>query len=579
MSAWQPVVAQGDDESRHIVTRPIAYAGSTSPYGATTAKQSATASRVPAAAALLDPEKSAKPLYPLVMPCACEFLGTFVLVFTVACCPKGVWLPTASAAIYVALVYTIGLISGAHLNPAISLAAVIGKRMNFSAFFGYFMSQAVGGVLGGLFFRLCFPGTTMAVSITPVAPFHFGEAALVEIAYTTMLSFVALNVTMSSSTNRNQFFGLAVGFVLVAGGYAAMKMSNALFNPAISFGLGVSTLNIGSFISGCWYSLVELGGGIIAAMLFRICRHNEYSIAHELVYEVEAGQYINPHEVTIVPSPSLPARVFTEFLGTFWVVLTFGLNTVLATGAIAWSVAGALISMTYALESVSGAHFNPVVTLAIMLSGRGKCPRREGCLFAVAQLVAAIPAGFMTASAIPKLQHFSPPGHRVDLTWLTDTGLFCEYSRYSGSEIFLVEFLFTYLLSYVVLVVSTSEMHTSPTAKGWPNFYFALAIGLAVAGVVYAAGPISGGYLNPAVALGFAVEGQPSLASSAEIKDWPWFANDLIRFFASFIKGIRYYLQIFWYIIPEVLGACFAALTFRFLHVAEYTKKAGSGSS
>jgi len=394
-----------------------------------------------------------------------------------------------------------------------------------------------------------------------------------------MLSFVALNVTMSSSTNRNQFFGLAVGFVLVAGGYASMKMSNALFNPAISFGLGVSTLNIGTFISGCWYSLVELGGGIIAAMLFRICRHNEYSIAHELVYEVEAGQYINPHEVTIVPSPSLPARVFTEFLGTFWVVLTFGLNTVLSTGAIAWSVAGALISMTYALESVSGAHFNPVVTLAIMLSGRGKCPRREGCLFAVAQLVAAIPAGFMTASAIPKLQHFSPPGHRVDLTWLTDTGLFCEYSRYSGWEIFLVEFLFTYLLCYVVLVVSTSEMHTSPTAKGWPNFYFALAIGLAVAGVVYAAGPISGGYLNPAVALGFAVEGQPSLASAAEIKGWPWFANDLIRFFASLIKGIRYYLQIFWYIIPEVLGACFAALTFRFIHAAEYPKKAGSGSS
>jgi aquaporin Z len=293
--------------------------------------------------------------------------------------------------------------------------------------------------------------------------------------------------------------------------------------------------------------------------------------------------------VTIIPTPSLPARVFAEFLGTFWVVLAFGLNTVLSTGAIAWSVAGAFISMTYALGSVSGAHFNPAVTLAIMLSGRGRCSRKEGFWFMIAQFVAAIPGGLIAASAIPKLWNPSSwsasndtmmPGYMPTsanatnlTTALTDIGLFAGYSRYNWYEIGLVETIFTFLLAYVVLVVSTSELHTISVSKSWPNFYFALAIGLAIAGVVYAAGPVSGGYLNPAVALSFAVEGEPSFATAADVAGWPWLANALIRFITSLVKGIRYYLAIFWYVIPEFLGAGLAALLFRLTHAAEYPKK------
>jgi aquaporin Z len=481
-------------------------------------------------------------------------------------------------------VYTAGLISGAHLNPAVSLAAVLARKMPFSTFFGYFLSQAAGGVLGALFFRLCFPTRELALLIAPVQPFHFGEAVLIEIAFTTMLCFVALNVTTSSSMQRNQFFGLAIGFVLVAGGYAAMQISGALFNPALSFGLGLCSFKLESFITGCLYALVELGGGIIAAGLFRICRHNEYSIAHELIYEVEGGEYVHPHEVTIIPTPSMPARVFAEFLGTFWVVLVFGLNTVLLTGATAWSVAGAFISMTYALGSVSGAHFNPAVTLAIMLSGRGRCSKKEGCWFMVGQFVAAIPGGLIVASAIPKLwgpwNETAMPGYMHTgaqatnlATDLTDQGLFAGYSRYNWYEIGLVETIFTFLLAYVVLVVSTSELHTISVSKSWPNFYFALAIGLATAGVVYAAGPVSGGYMNPAVALSFAVEGEPSFGTSADVAGWSWLANALIRVITSLVKGIRYYLAIFWYVIPEFVGAGLAALLFRLTHAAEYSQK------
>merc|ERR1719422_1778701 len=68
--------------------------------------------------------------------------------------------------------------------------------------------------------------------------------------------------------------------------------------------------------------------------------------------------------------PSTFSMVFSEFLGTFMLVFTVGLNLVMKSPATPWSAAAALMCMIYSLGDVSGGHFNPAVTLAITASGR-----------------------------------------------------------------------------------------------------------------------------------------------------------------------------------------------------------------
>merc|ERR1719512_635608 len=89
------------------------------------------------------------------------------------------------------------------------------------------------------------------------------------------------------------------------------------------------------------------------------------------------------------------ADVLSEFLGTFMLVLTVGLNVLAKSPAGAFSIAASLMSMIYALGNVSGAHFNPAVTVAIFSSGR--CPKltlAEAGKYLVAQLAGGICASY-----------------------------------------------------------------------------------------------------------------------------------------------------------------------------------------
>merc|ERR1719453_2108317 len=91
---------------------------------------------------------------------------------------------------------------------------------------------------------------------------------------------------------------------------------------------------------------------------------------------------------------TLATRLCSEFLGTFFLVLTVGLNVLGKSTAPVWSIAASLMCMIYALGSCSGAHFNPAVTLAILCSGRGKVGVVDACAYMVVQIVAGIAAGF-----------------------------------------------------------------------------------------------------------------------------------------------------------------------------------------
>lgn len=191
-------------------------------------------------------------------------------------------------------------------------------------------------------------------------------------------------------------------------------------------------------------------------------------------------------------------KYVTELIGTFFLVLTIGC-TVLAggTGVIPpLAIGSALMVMIFAGGHISGAHYNPAVTLGVWI--RGKCATADVAPYMVAQVIGAVLAalvvGFLRPDAAPT------PGEPEVVRALV------------------AEFLFTFALVYVVLNVATAK------ANGGNSFY-GLAIGFTVLTGAFAVGDISGGAFNPAVAVGISVMG---------LSAWP---NIWIFLVANFAAG------------------------------------------
>merc|ERR1719262_1845840 len=102
------------------------------------------------------------------------------------------------------------------------------------------------------------------------------QAGLVELLYTFMLVFVVLNVAASKvhGGGKNQFYGIAIGFVVVAGAYSGGAVSGGCFNPAVAFGIDVASAYFGVFY--CFvYTVFELVGAALAAFAFKACRGSQ----------------------------------------------------------------------------------------------------------------------------------------------------------------------------------------------------------------------------------------------------------------------------------------------------------------
>lgn len=169
------------------------------------------------------------------------------------------------------------------------------------------------------------------------------------------------------------------------------------------------------------------------------------------------------------------AKLTAEFVGTFFLVLTIGLTALVGTAFAPLAIATVLTAMIYATGHVSGAHFNPAITLAFWL--RGTFPAREAGPYVAVQVAAAALAALAAALVTGDVLVVAPAAE-------TSLGAFA-----------LLEVLFTFALALVILNVATA-----PGLAG--NDHYGLAIGFVVLGGAYAAGPISGGAFNPAVALG-----------------------------------------------------------------------------
>jgi len=193
----------------------------------------------------------------------------------------------------------------------------------------------------------------------------------------------------------------------------------------------------------------------------------------------EYRKTIDINRYIFVEIKELMRKYITEFIGTFFLVLTIGM---VVTGGKAdfapLAIGSVLMVMIFAGGHISGGHYNPAVTLAVLL--RGKIPVREAIPYMIVQVIGAGAASFV----VMYLMNDKIPDSAAEMADTTK-GL-------------LAEFLGTFALAYVVLNVAT--------AKGTSgNSFYGLAIGFTVLTMAYALGGISGGAFNPAVAVGISL--------------------------------------------------------------------------
>ncbi len=165
----------------------------------------------------------------------------------------------------------------------------------------------------------------------------------------------------------------------------------------------------------------------------------------------------------------------TEFIGTFFLVLTVCLTVIGAVPMAPLAIGASLMIMVYMGGHVSGGHYNPAVSLAVLL--RGKLPATEFLAYVVSQVGGAVAAALIAYVITGKT--FAPaPADSATTT-----------------AALLVETLFTFALALVVL-------NSAVSAKTQGNSFYGLAIGFTIVVAAFAGGSISGGAFNPAVGTG-----------------------------------------------------------------------------
>jgi aquaporin Z len=197
-----------------------------------------------------------------------EFIGTFFLVLTVGMTvidPTGVGVmaPLAIGAILAVMVFAGGHISGAHYNPAVSLAVYLRGKLKAKDLFSYWIVQLIAGVAAA-WMTIYLNGSAYPAA----AKVEVMRALVSEFLFTFALCYVVLNVATASATQNNSYFGWAIGFTVLAGAYAVGAVSGGAFNPAVA--LGITIMNLTSWANLWIFVVGNLAGGAASALVFKI---------------------------------------------------------------------------------------------------------------------------------------------------------------------------------------------------------------------------------------------------------------------------------------------------------------------
>ena len=200
---------------------------------------------------------------------AVEAIGTFFLVFTVGAAvgSGSPFAPLGIGAVLMVMIYAGGHLSGGHYNPAVTLAVLVRRRIGLRDAAAYWVVQLGAGLLAAVVVRTIVDPTRMAAAATMTLSGRTLLAAfVVELLFTFALCYVVLNVATSKDHPDNSFYGLAIGFTVVAGAFAVGAISGGAFNPAVS--LGAAVMGMFAWPTLWVYLVSQVLAGIAAGVTF-----------------------------------------------------------------------------------------------------------------------------------------------------------------------------------------------------------------------------------------------------------------------------------------------------------------------
>jgi aquaporin NIP len=213
---------------------------------------------------------------------AAEFIGTFGLVFAgtgaiiindvSGGAVSNVGIGLTFGLIVLAMIYAIGDVSGAHLNPAVTLGFFAARRLEAKMILPYVLSQVSGALTASLLLRGLFPQHQTLGSTAPAGPAL--QSLILEIVLTAFLMFVILNVS-EGAKERGITAGIAVGAVIALEALFAGPICGASMNPARSFAPAVVSQHLGNL----WiYVVAPITGALIAVIGCRCVRKDCCSV-------------------------------------------------------------------------------------------------------------------------------------------------------------------------------------------------------------------------------------------------------------------------------------------------------------
>lgn len=550
--------------------------------------------------------------------------------FTIGCAiatADDQWIPTAIGFAVMVSMYSMADVSGGHLNPAVSIALAFSGNLKWGRCGTYVIAQIFGAFVAAL---LIVPAFDESVKVKPLHTddtlYKQAEALALEGVYTGFFCFIALGCLAAKRTNpggkQNQFFGLAIGFSVIAAAHATSHATRVYFNPAVCLSYGI--LNFDYWLWGLSFAGVQLLGAAGAAVLYFIVRPEESAalndestiaaVSHRIFSccasctrrkpasesEAVAGGD-EDHVVANAAGPMVTAKFASELIGTFFITLTAVLvivneasidnggsktndggdasstanttaslvqtsakyiiaksNSTLgsvqavhanatAVGGVhsddvvgnsaPWATGCAILAATYALADICGGHFNPVITLAAIITRRGKCSVGDAFLYWIAQGLATVGAACV-AWALMK-----------DLPDDSDVLELGPKKGYTWTSVATGETSFSIALTMVVLCVTCVTSPRYPKATKVGSFPVGFAAGMCYAAASFALLEITGGILNPCIG---AAMNMDYFLIDPEETTWP---AHLLSYCA-------------W----ETLGGLLAALLFMGLHPLEYKR-------
>jgi len=210
----------------------------------------------------------------LVTESIAEFIGTFMLVLVgagaVTLVSQGsspvasvvVAAALAHGLILVAIVATFGAISGAHVNPAVTLGILVGGKISLVKAIAYWIAQFVGGIVAALVLKYIFPAATSLGNTDPAASVNSGQVVVIEAILTFFLTSTVFQAAVYGKAGPAT--PVVIGFTLAASILFGGALTGASLNPARTLGPALVTGDTQYLV---WYLVGIFGGGAIAGLV------------------------------------------------------------------------------------------------------------------------------------------------------------------------------------------------------------------------------------------------------------------------------------------------------------------------